>query len=148
MTIAGLQIVPLKVIPDDRGRVMHMLRSDAPHFSAFGEVYFSTVRRGIVKGWKRHHRMQMNLAVPVGRIRLVACDGRPESPTCGQVEDIFIGQDDYKLAVIAPGIWTAFQGISVEEALVANCASVLHGSEQVDNRSLEDPPCKVDWSIS
>ena len=41
--IEGVQISPLKIISDERGSVMHMLRSDSQVFKKFGEIYFSTI---------------------------------------------------------------------------------------------------------
>ena len=69
--IDGVRIRPLRQIPAERGKVMHMLRADAPHFETFGEIYFSVVNPGVVKGWHLHHRMTINYAVVVGMIKLV-----------------------------------------------------------------------------
>src|SRR5215813_10173862 len=91
MTIEGMTIVPLRIIGDERGAVMHMLRADAQHFLSFGEIYFSAVYRGVVKGWKRHSRMTLNLAAPVGRVRLVAFDDRPHSNSKGRSVDLVLG---------------------------------------------------------
>lgn len=148
MSIAGLEIVPLRIIADDRGSVMHMLRSDAPHFAAFGEIYFSTVHRGVVKGWKRHRRMQLSLAAPVGAIRIVCFDGRLDSPTMGQSVDLTIGLANYNLVVIPPGIWTAFQGVAKDTSLLANCASIPHDPAEADTRSMDDAPMIVDWTVA
>ena len=37
--IHDVKITPLKIIPDERGKVMHMLRKDSPIFDKFGEIY-------------------------------------------------------------------------------------------------------------
>ncbi|MBI1202286.1 MAG: dTDP-4-dehydrorhamnose 3,5-epimerase [Rhodopseudomonas sp.] len=148
MSIAGLEIIPLRIIADDRGSVMHMLRADAMHFASFGEIYFSTVHRGVVKGWKRHRQMQLSLAVPVGAIRFVCFDGRPDSVTAGRSVDLTIGPANYKLLIIPPGVWTAFQGVAEGTSLLANCASIPHDPAEADNRSLDDSPMNVDWTLA
>lgn len=148
MTISGMEIVPLRIIGDERGSVMHMLRSDAPHFSTFGEIYFSTIHRGVVKGWKRHRQMTLSLAVPVGRVRLVAFDDRSDSATNGRSVDLTFGADAYKLVVVPPGVWTAFQGIAEGTSLVANCASIPHASNEAETRAFDAPPVAVDWTLS
>ncbi|MGD0023131.1 MAG: dTDP-4-dehydrorhamnose 3,5-epimerase family protein [Xanthobacteraceae bacterium] len=145
--ISDVQIIPLRIIADERGSVMHMLRTDAPHFSQFGEVYFSTVRRGTVKGWKRHRRMTLHLSVPVGRIRLVVFDDRPGSASRGQTLDICSGPDNYKLVVVPPGLWTAFQGLAEGASLLANCASIPHDPAEADSRALDDPPVTISWTL-
>src|SRR5262249_53131905 len=142
------EIVPLRIISDERGAVMHMLRTDAPHFLSFGEVYFSVVFRGVVKGWKRHSRMTLNLAAPVGRVRLVVVDDRPESPTRGRVADLVLGPESYNLVVVPPGLWTAFQGVGEGASLLANCASIPHDPSEAETRQLDDPPVVIDWKVS
>ena len=122
-----------------------MLRVDAPHFVDFGEIYFSLIKSGMVKGWKRHRRMTLNLAVPVGRVRFVFFDGREESPTYGETQEVILGHDLYQLVVVPPGIWCAFQGLDPEISLVANCASLPHDPDEADNRTLSDPPTIVTW---
>src|ERR1700738_4321499 len=79
--IDGVQVIPLKRVPDERGTVMHMLKSTDTHFRQFGEIYFSTIYRGVVKGWHRHKEMTLNYACIVGRIKLVLYDERSGSPS-------------------------------------------------------------------
>ena len=80
--IEGVQFVPLARIPDERGTILHMLRATDPHFIAFGEIYFTTVYRDVVKGWHRHRDMTLNYACIDGRIKLVLYDER-EAPRRG-----------------------------------------------------------------
>ena len=74
--IEGVVLHPLRQFIDDRGRTMHMLRNDDPHFRKFGEIYFSGVQRGKIKGWYRHREKTLNYAVPAGLIRVVIYDDR------------------------------------------------------------------------
>ena len=74
--IHGVEIHPLRQIPDERGKIMHMLRADARHFQKFGEIYFSVVYPGVIKGWHLHKRMTLNYAVIKGMIKLVLHDDR------------------------------------------------------------------------
>lgn len=145
--IDGVQITPLKRIVDERGSVMHMLRRDWPVFQDFGEIYFSTVHPGVVKGWHIHHRMTLNYAVPTGRIKFVLYDDREESPTRGEVQEIFLGEENYVLVTVPPLIWNGFKGIGDSTALVANCASIPHDPAEIDRRDPMDPAIPYDWQI-
>lgn len=145
--IDGVKIVPLKQIVDERGKVMHMLRSDAPHFSAFGEMYFSSVYPGVVKAWHLHKIMTLNYAVPVGRIKFVLYDERADSATRGEIQELFLGPDAYQLVVVPPGIWNGFKGIGTEAALVANCASIPHDPEEIVRRDPLDRSIPYDWGV-
>ena len=103
--IEGVIVHPLKQIPDERGKVMHMLKATDPHFERFGEIYFSMVYPGVVKGWHRHARMTLNYAVVIGTIKLVLYDDRTGSPTQGKLEELFVGDSNYCLVKVPPGIW-------------------------------------------
>lgn len=146
--IDGLIVTPLRRIEDERGAVMHMLRSDSPVFRQFGEIYFSTVHPGAVKGWHIHSRMVLNYAVPVGTIRFVLYDDRPGSPTRGEVQEIVMGEDNYCLVTVPPGLWSGFAAVGGRTAMVANCASIPHDPTEADRRDPFDPSIPYDWSAA
>ena len=85
--IEGVVVQSLEQIVDDRGSILHMLRSDSELFTQFGEIYFSEIHSGIIKAWKRHKKQTQNLAVPVNKIRLVIFDPRPDSKTQGKIKE-------------------------------------------------------------
>ena len=145
--IEGVIITPLRQIVDERGKVMHMLRADAPHFSQFGEAYFSTVHPNAIKGWHLHHRMTLNYAVPHGHIKFVLYDDREDSPTRGIVQEIFLGPDNYCLVTVPPMIWNGFKGIGDETAIIANCANIWHDPGEIDRKDPFDPSIPYDWAI-
>lgn len=145
--IDGVQIVPLRQIVDERGKVMHMLRSDAAHFLGFGEIYFSAVHPGVVKAWHIHKTMVLNYAVPVGKIKLVLYDDRAGSPTKGRIQEIYLGPDNYHLVVIPALVWNGFKGVGPDTALVANCATIPHDPAEIDRMDPADPRIPYDWDI-
>lgn len=141
--IDGVIETPLKIIADDRGVVMHMLRADAPHFAGFGEIYFSVVNPGVVKAWKRHRLMTLNLCCVAGAIRLVIAD--PESST---VQVIDLGPEDsstYKLVTVPPGLWTGFTCTGSTPATLANCASIPHDPAEADSLPADTDDIPYKW---
>lgn len=133
--IQGVQVIPLKRIPDERGTVFHMLKRTDPHFKEFGEIYFSTVYPGVVKGWHKHHEMTLNYVCIFGRIKLVLYDDREGSRTRGELVELFLGPDDYSLVITPPDVWNGFKGMSHPFAIVANCCTHPHDpsrSERMD----------------
>jgi dTDP-4-dehydrorhamnose 3,5-epimerase len=148
MKIHDVLLTPLRQIQDDRGSVMHMLRATDPHFSGFGEIYFSTVKQGAVKAWKRHRQMTLNLACPVGEVRLVVYDDRESSPTRGIAEELVLGAGNYQLVTIPPLLWTGFTGLSAGPSLVANCASLPHDPVEADRLNAYDPSIPYAWPKS
>ena len=145
--IAGVHIVPRRQIPDERGTVMHLLRRDDPLFEEFGEIYFSTVYPGVIKGWHLHSRMVINYGVPVGTIKLVLYDDREGSPSRGVLEEHFIGAGNYAFVKVPIGVWNGFKGVGTVPALVANCASIPHDPEEITRLDPFDPSIPYDWSL-
>lgn len=145
--IHGVVVTPLRQIVDERGKVMHMLRSDAPHFQGFGEIYFSTVHPCVVKGWHRHKRMVLNYAVPSGLIKFVLHDDRPDSPTRGETNQFFIGPENYVLVTVPAMVWNGFKGVGDETAIVANCASIPHDPDEIERLDPFDPSIAYDWQV-
>ena len=145
--IEGVKIIPLKRICDERGTIMHMLRNDDAHFEQFGEIYFSTVYPGAIKGWHIHHLMTLNYAVVTGSIKLVLYDARPDSKSHGELMELFLGDQNYSLVTVPPMVWNGFKGIGTIQAVVANCSSIPHSKEEIERLDPFDPSIPYDWAI-
>lgn len=98
--IHGVRVKALKVIPDERGRLMEILRSDDDLFLRFGQLYMTTAFPGVIKGWHYHQRQVDNFAVVRGMIKLVLFDRRPDSVTQGEVNEFFLGINGRQLVQI------------------------------------------------
>lgn len=131
--IDGVKVIPLKQISDERGKIMHMLKSTDQYFEKFGEIYFSFAWPGAIKAWHVHKKMTLNYAVVSGMIKLVLYDKRPKSPTRGELVELFIGQDNYCLVIVPPGVVNGFKayGNSSKPAIVANCATEPHSADEI-----------------
>lgn len=145
--IEGVIITPLKQILDERGKIMHMLRNDAENFIGFGEIYFSCIHPNAIKGWHIHNEMILNYAVPHGNIKFVLYDDRINSPTRGEVQEIFMGPDNYCLVTVPPLVWNGFKGIGQEMAIVANCTSITHRVDEIDRLDPFDTLIPYNWEI-
>jgi dTDP-4-dehydrorhamnose 3,5-epimerase len=146
--IAGVEVVPLRVIADERGAVLHMLKATDPHFARFGEIYFSSVYPGVVKAWKNHTQLTANYACVHGRVKLVLWDDRSGSETRGTLMELFLGPDDYKLVVIPPGIWHGFQGRGEPLSILANCASLPSDPCELERLEPRSEQIPYDWSAA
>jgi len=126
---------------------MQMLRADDPHFERFGEIYFSVVYPGVVKGWHLHDRMTLNYAVVTGAIKLVLYDDRADSATRGEIQELFVGESNYVLVRVPPRVWNGFKGIGVTPTIVANCATIPHDPGEITRLDPNDPRIPYDWSL-
>ncbi|MBI4165286.1 MAG: dTDP-4-dehydrorhamnose 3,5-epimerase family protein [Acidobacteria bacterium] len=145
--IDGVQVIPLRRIPDERGTVLHMLKSTEPHFQQFGEIYFSTIYPGVVKGWHKHREMTLNYACIEGRIKLVLYDDREGSATKGKLMEIFLGSDNYSLVIIPPNVWNGFKGMSAPHAMVANCCTHPHDPSRSMRMDPFDNTIPYSWDV-
>ena len=145
--IEGVKIKSLKKICDERGMILHMLRSDDPVFEKFGEIYFSTVYPGVVKGWHGHKKMTLNYAVIKGMTKLVLYDDRKNSSTKDEIMEVFMGDHNYVLVTIPPRVWNGFKGLGTETAIVANCANLPHDSDEIYRCDPFENDIPYDWAI-
>lgn len=145
--IEGVIIKPLKKIPDERGCIYHMLRCDDPIFENFGEIYFSVVYPRVIKGWHLHNKMTLNYAVLQGMIKLVLYDGREKSSSRGTLLELFIGEDNYCLVKIPPGIWNGYKGIGIKPSIVANCATLPHDPQEMQRLDPFSDKIHYDWGL-
>lgn len=145
--IDGVVVKTLRQILDERGKIMHMVRADDPGFVQFGEIYFSCIYPGAIKGWHVHKVMTLNYAVPVGRIKLVLCDQREGSRTQGEIMELFLGPDNYQLVTVPPMVWNGFKGAGTEMSIVANCASHPHDPAEIERLDPFDPSIPYSWDL-
>jgi dTDP-4-dehydrorhamnose 3,5-epimerase len=145
--IEGVKVVPLQRIADERGTVLHMMKRTDPHFIEFGEIYFSTVYKGVVKGWHLHRDMTLAYACVYGRVKLVIHDDREGSPTRGAIDEHFLGPDSYALVMIPPGLWNGFKGMTDPEAIVANCCTHPHDPARSSRLDPFRSPIAYDWGV-
>jgi dTDP-4-dehydrorhamnose 3,5-epimerase len=130
--IAGVIIKKLKVIPDERGRLMEILRADDEMFKGFGQVYMTSAYPGVVKGWHYHKKQYDNMAVVKGMMKIVLYDSRPESATRGEINEIFAGEHNPVMVHIPPYVYHGFKCISAEEAVVVNTPTDVYNYREPD----------------
>ena len=145
--IEGVVITPLSQIPDERGKIMHMLRADADHYKGFGEIYFSCVNPGAIKAWHIHSEMTLNYAVVSGMIKFVLYDDREDSPTRGVLQEVFIGESNYCLVTVPPMVWNGFKGIGDKMAIVANCTDIEHRPDEISRMDPFTDKIPYNWDL-
>jgi dTDP-4-dehydrorhamnose 3,5-epimerase len=145
--IHGVIVVPLRQIVDERGKIMHMLKATDPHFLGFGEIYFSCAWPGTVKAWHVHKTMTVNNAVISGRAKLVLYDLREDSPTHGALQEVFLGEDNYVLVQIPPGIANGYKAYGDKMVVLANAATIPHDPEEMERIDPFDNGIPYDWGL-
>ena len=145
--IVGVRVVKREVHPDERGRVMEIMRADEPQYIRFGQVYLCTAKPGAIKAWHVHRKQHDNFCCIRGQVRLVLFDDRPDSRTRGVFNEFTIGDGNYCTVQIPPGVCHGFKGVSADEAEVINIPTEPFDLENPDEYRI--PPRGVidyDWS--
>ena len=145
--IEGVVVQPLRRICDERGMIMHMLRCDSPLFVQFGEVYFSQAFPGVIKAWHVHKRQTQHYAVLQGMVKLVLHDLRKDAPSFGTTEEHFVGESNYCLVRIPPGVANGYKTYGIAPALIANCADLPHDPEEMDRLDPFSDAIEYDWAL-
>ncbi|MGH7682390.1 MAG: dTDP-4-dehydrorhamnose 3,5-epimerase family protein [Candidatus Eiseniibacteriota bacterium] len=118
--IHGVVVKPLKVIADERGYLMEMMRCDDSFYQKFGQTYVSVAYPGVVKGWHYHKLQTDHFVIVKGMMKVVLYDGRDDSPTKGLLNEFFLGEKNPTLVTIPPGVWHGMKGIGTEPAMLVN----------------------------
>jgi len=132
MLIHGARTKALRVIPDERGRLMEMLRCDDDFFKGFGQLYLTTAYPGVVKAWHYHKKQWDHFVCVRGMMKVVLFDSRSESPTKGRTNEFFLGENNPVLLQIPPLVYHGFKCISDYEAVVVNCPSQAYSHADPD----------------
>ena len=143
--IHDITISPLKIITDNRGKVMHMLRSDSKVFKKFGEIYFSTIFENKIKAWHLHKESYLNYTCVSGSVKLVLFDNREGSSSKNIYQEIILSQQNYNLVTIPPNIWNGFKGLDFKESIIANCLTLPHHEKEMVRKDPDDKTFNYKW---
>ena len=143
--INGVIVKNLKQIENEQGKVMHMLRSDDKIFKKFGEIYFSFVKPKVIKAWRKHKKMELNLVCIKGEIKLVLYDERKKSITYKQIQEIILSPKNYFLISVPSNIWYGFQDLSNSESIIANCPTIPHDDKEILRKLPQDSSIPYKW---
>ena len=135
----------LNIIEADSGSVYHGLKNTDNGFKDFGEVYFSSVKNDLIKAWKLHKEMTLNLIVPIGAVQFFFLDVREKSNTFNQTYKVILSQNPYFRLTVPPVIWFGFKGISDGLNLICNIADIPHDPDEVLRKELNE--IEMDWSL-
>jgi dTDP-4-dehydrorhamnose 3,5-epimerase len=147
--IAGVAIKPLRLIPDQRGFLMEVLRDDDAAFERFGQCYISATYPGVVKAWHSHAVQTDNFCCVHGNLCVGLYDDREDSPTRGEVQKLVVGEQNRSLVQIPPGVWHGWVCLGSEMALVLNVPTEHYNHEAPDElrRPWDDPAIPFTWHV-
>ena len=145
--IEGVKVKKLKIIPDDRGRLMEILRKDDEVFEKFGQVYITTAYPGIIKAWHYHKLQSDNFTCVTGKIRLALYDSRKDSPTYREVNEFVLSFEEPILVHIPPFIYHGFKCVDKKESIIINTVTEPYNKQNPDEYRLDafENGINYDW---
>jgi len=147
--IEGVKVKDLKVIPDERGLLMEMWRSDDSDFERFGQTYVTMVYPGVVKAWHYHKKQTDHFVCVGGMAKVVLHDSREDSPTNGETNEFVIGWQRQRMIIIPEGVYHGFTTVGAEPAYIVNIPTQLYNYDDPDEYRLpfDDASIGYDWSV-
>jgi dTDP-4-dehydrorhamnose 3,5-epimerase len=147
--INGVITHKLRLIPDERGRLMEILRKDEEHYLPVAQIYMTTNYPGVVKAWHYHKKQSDQMTCVKGMVKVVLYDARDGSPTKGEVNEFFVGEHNPLLIRIPPGVYHGWKCISESESVVVNCPTELFNYKEPDEHraAYDDPAIPYKWEI-
>ena len=128
-TIKGVILKELKALVDGRGDVIELWSKpwiEAEGFVYPEHVYQSATDYGVVKCWHLHDRHTDQFTVTRGKLQVTLVDIRPDSPTFGHVNPIFLGSQRPRLIKIPPMVMHGWKALSPPEVIVVNLQSHIY----------------------
>lgn len=147
--ISGVKVRRLRLIPDDRGWLMELLRSDWEEFEKFGQAYVTTCYPGVVKAWHYHKLQTDHFTCVCGLAKLALYDPRDDSPTKGLVNEFYLGTLNPILVKIPRSVYHGFTAVGNEPATIINFPTHLYSYEKPDEYRLphNDPSIPYKWAV-
>ncbi|MDI6720613.1 MAG: dTDP-4-dehydrorhamnose 3,5-epimerase family protein [Methanomicrobiales archaeon] len=148
--IQGVTVKKLRIIPDERGWLMEILRCDDEIFQQFGQVYVTTAYPGVVKAWHYHKKQTDNFTCIHGMMKVALYDARKDSPTRGNLMEFFVGEKNPILISVPPGVYHGFKGIGTETAFFVSIPTLPYNYEDPDEFRIPPDTIEIpyDWGLT
>lgn len=149
-TIDGVSVREVRHVPRDHGVITEIFR---PEWDPTGlpvvQIYQSRLFAGAIGAWSCHGRTTDRLFVNQGQLKIVAYDGREESPTKGLLMQLIAGDARPCLIVLPPGVWHGLQNVGNSDALVINCPTKAYDYEDPDHYRLPFDTAEIPyrWNV-
>lgn len=147
--IQGVEIKQLTAHADERGYLMEILRCGDEIFQRFGQVYVALNYPGVVRAWHYHKKQDDLFCCVKGMVKMALYDGREDSPTAGEVNEFFLGEENRILLRIPVGVLHGYKTIGLEPSLLLNFPTEPYDRAQPDEYRLpwDTPEIPYDWAL-
>ena len=145
--IHDVKVKQLKPIPDDRGKLMELLRSDEPIFEKFGQAYVTVCKPRVVKGW-HYHKLQVDHFICLqGTAKVVLYDSRKGSKSFGLINEFIMSWENPILLKIPTYVYHGFTAVGKDAAMILNLPTEVYKYADPDEFRANpfSPDIPYDW---
>ena len=148
--IQGVEVKQLTRNADERGFWMEIMRNDDPIFTKFGQCYVSMNYPGVVRAWHYHQKQDDFFVVVKGMIKVGLYDMREGSPSRGEVNEFYLGDNNNIVLKIPVGVAHGYKTVGVEPSLLVNFPSEMYNREEPDEHRLpwDTDQIPFDWEVT
>lgn len=143
--IEGVRLRPLVRHVDERGSLTELLRSDWPEFRGFAEATVTVNYPDVIRAWHWHTNQDDLFVVVSGVVKLPLYDARPDSPTDGEVNEFFLGSENFAALLVPAGVYHGYKTIGVEPALILNFPNRLYDRDHPDEHRIPYDSAEVPY---
>ncbi len=143
--IHGIEIKQLKTHHDERGFFREIIRHTDSFFTGgFAQLSHSLMYPGAAKAWHIHQTQVDWWYVPIGVLKVALHDHRPDSPTAGQTQTLYMGEGyDAIVLKIPPGVAHGCKALTTTHLFYVT-SSVYDPAEE-GRIPHDDPEIGFDW---
>jgi dTDP-4-dehydrorhamnose 3,5-epimerase len=138
MMIEGVIKTDLTIVPMKSGSISHAYLKTQSDQINIQEIYFSSIQHESIRAWKCHTRMTINLSAVSGSVKIAMIDGREDSRSYLNIDEIILSKSPYFRLTIPPGIWYGFFGLSSPETIICNIADHVHDPQELKRKDYSD----------
>ncbi len=149
--IAGIKCAPVNFWPDDRGYFLEVQRAGLglnAHFpKETTQISAALNYPGIIKAF-HFHRHQTDCWTPaMGMFQVALADLRPESPTFGKRNTLYVGHLRPWQILIPPGIAHGYKVVGTSPSLLIYATDRFYNPEDEGRIPHNDPKLNYDWEL-
>jgi dTDP-4-dehydrorhamnose 3,5-epimerase len=148
--IEGVEVKQLRTFADERGSLTEIIRRDDEIFEGFGQCYFSISYPGVIRGWHYHQKQTDYFTCVSGMIKVPLYDLREDSPTHGEINEFFIGDENRIVVKIPKGVLHGFKNVGVTPCILVNFPTEPYDPSDPDEYRIayDDPSIPYSWEMT
>lgn len=120
-----VRLTKVQMVKTEGGAIQKVLSTDSDGYRGFGEAYLTSIEHGVVRAWKFHKEMVLNLIATRGVIRFVCMHNNHDWG------EYILSEKTGERLVVPSKTWFGFQGLSVGGAQILNIANIRHDPGEI-----------------